>query len=129
MCDSADWLTQLLILFSIFQSRMTTLYGLRKQLKLNKHPDTEAKDLSEHPGTYVNKAGYFLISVKVADERLVMSFQNRKDEEFELRHYEFDTSCWLQPRHELVKGARNVLQPAQYHLIQFPVEKAAKLID
>lgn len=91
------------------------------ELKSARQPGTTPKELSQYVGVYTNLEGYLTIAVKVADDKLIMSFQNCKDEEFGLRHYEYDTFCWLQPRYELVKRARNVVQPAENYLMRLSV--------
>ena len=143
MCDSADWFTQLLTqtLFD-FPKKIDYPHWVKRsveaerawyskvadELELARRPDTEPKQLDNYVGVYVSGERYFMIVIKVKNEMLVMSFQNRKDEEFELRHYEYDTFCWLQPRNDLVKRARNVLQPAKYYLITFPGGRMARSI-
>jgi CubicO group peptidase (beta-lactamase class C family) len=137
MCDSADWFTQLLTqtLFDFpkkndylkwvkrsVEAEREWYPKISKELDDARNPDTEPKELRDYVGSYVNEEEYFMIAIKIDDGRLIMSFQGRTDEEFELRHYEHDTFCWLQPRNDLVKRARNVLQPAKYYLISFHVK-------
>jgi predicted nucleic acid-binding Zn ribbon protein len=60
--------------------------------------------------------------VNVQDNMLKMPLQGRKDETYELKHYQNDSFSWLQPRGCSVSRGRWVLQPASYDVFHFEAD-------
>ena len=67
--------------------------SISDELEAARHLDTTPNDRDAYAGSYTNPEGHFMLAIRVEGEKLIMSFQDRRDEDFELRHYEYDTFC------------------------------------
>lgn len=134
LCDIADWMTQLLTqtLFD-FPEKVDYVSWVKSskdaelkwhesvvlEMREKQNSGTSPRNLTDYVGRYFNCSKTLVIEVVLRGKSLALLWDGREDDLWPLKHYEYDTFSWLQPRNELVRRARSIGQRAPYYLISF----------
>ncbi|KAK8122854.1 hypothetical protein PG984_011524 [Apiospora sp. TS-2023a] len=125
LTDVADWVGQLVLqeLLNVPDTHKANIMDCAKAtmvenlkwyprivecLEKGRTDGTSPRDLDEYVGTYWDDIHVFKIVVTLEAGTLFWAIQGLDMEKFPLKHYEYDTFTWLQPRNELSKRGRRV---------------------
>ena len=90
-----------------------------EQLEKERIPGTGHRFLEEYVGIYENSIKNWVIDIGMDDaEQLFLRFQGRLDEQYALRHYQYDVFVWNLSYDELVKRAQ-YCRPCSFYKLYF----------
>lgn len=139
-CDFSDWTSQLLTetLFDFpckhdyaewtqktVDAELAWYGDVSSELKRRRDAGKPHGALSSYIGHYYNESKTLLLCFRMGIGGLVVAFDGRDDDAWQLSHAGGTTFSWLQPRDDLVRRGRNVSQPLAYYLFHFETNNDA----
>lgn len=132
--DAAGWLGQLL-LEAILDSPIKNSYlqlardsfdvssklwlQMATELDQNRIPGTQARELSQYAGSYLNIIKNWHIYFFVQDNDLCMCHQDDHSQSYRLEHYHYDTFSWLLTRDETAHRGLFPMTVSDRYLLTF----------
>ena len=144
LCDAADWIAQALLTTLLdvstdtdfVEQAKTTREALlkldrekMKEIREGRGKGARPKPLEEYTGRYLNEAGNFVIDVREHSpnsEKLILAFQGRESQFYELRHWRDDVFEWALDWDESAKRGRYQELSSEYFKFYFELGNGSK---
>lgn len=132
ICDSADWIAQLLVEtmlnsedthdFIALTAESVKAQSLRykkasEDLKKGRVRGTKPKWVQSYLGRYYWSCPRYYMDVESAGDGLALVIMGREDQKYELRHYHYDTFTWLMSDDEEMKRGRFIQSTNTYKIV------------
>jgi hypothetical protein len=134
--DTADWVGELLLqtildvppecqhdhikLAIASAERSSNLWiDMAEKLEQERVPNTKPQGHDQYVGKYFNKVKTYHIEVLERDGKLMMCFQGRHEQLYDLEHYHYDVFSWSLTRDEDVRRGRFPVTRPQFYLFHF----------